>query len=86
MARQPKEVAEANRFINGISVLDFNPNVWAAFVGMSSVAVQERVLGLFMALVDHLSRKIDMDLWSSDEELELCVKAKRMQDAMRPFL
>lgn len=85
MARATPEQAAAAKFIQAVSTLDFRPKVFSVMICMSSHAVQVRCLNTFMAVVDYLAEKFDNALYTGEDELELCIQAKRMQDAMVHF-
>lgn len=85
MARATPEQAAAQKFTQAVSTLDFRPKAFAVIIGMSSDAVQRRCLVTMMAFVDYLAEKFDNALYTGEEEFELCIQAKRMQDAMVHF-
>jgi len=78
------EEKSVRSFLKMVGDIDFRPNVFAIHVAGSSVALQNRVLDLFMSVVDHYSLMLDENLCSPDD-FDLCIRAKRMQDAMVPF-
>lgn len=85
MARATVEQQGADSFVKAVSTLDFRPGVFAVIIGMSSHAVKLRCLQVLMAVVDNLAEKFDNALYVDDDEMELCIQAKRMQDAMIHF-
>lgn len=84
MAVQSQEYKAVRAFLKTVGDIDFKPNLFALYLGMSSLTMQHRVIDLFMAFIDHLSRKIDEDLYSP-EDYDICIRAKRIQEAMIPF-
>lgn len=82
--RVTAEKKVVTKLIEGISTLDFQPGMFALHLGTASIRVQERVLECLMEYIDFLSLKWDEELFG-DHEADLCMKAKRMQDAMAPF-
>lgn len=85
MPRRLKETVAANKFVDSISTIDFDQKVFAQFLVMCKPQIKRRVLDLFMSFVDGLSMVLDENLYSDDEEYDICIQAKRMQDAMIHF-
>ncbi len=85
MARVTREAREASKFVTSVSTLDFDKNQFASFLVACKPQVKRRVLDLFMAFVDAMSMVLDENLYVDDEEFDLCIQAKRMQDAMIHF-
>lgn len=85
MPRLTREAQAAGKFVTSVSTLDFDQNQFAAYLIGCKTQVRRRVLDLFMAFVDALSMKLDENLYTDDDEFDLCIQAKRMQDAMIHF-
>lgn len=84
MAVQSIEYKAVKNFLKSVGDIEFNPNLFALYIGMSSVAMQNRVIDLLVACIDSLANKWDENLYKP-EEMDLCVRAKRIQDAIAPF-
>ncbi len=86
MSRGLTPEAKAATTMGGmVSLITFNPNVFAATISAYPVRIQHRILDCFEAFIDHLCRKYDEQLWADDEDFELCVQAKRAKDALSHF-
>jgi len=78
------EERAVKNFLKMVGDIDFRPEIFAVHVSIATTALQHRVLDLLMAVVDHYSNMLDEDLYSP-ETYDLCIRAKRMQDAMVHF-
>jgi hypothetical protein len=80
-----RETVAASKFVTSVSALDFDQNLFASVLVACKPQVKKRVLDLFMAFVDGMSMILDENLYTDDEDFELCIQAKRMQDSMIHF-
>lgn len=77
-----KEFRYAKTFVNKISEYDFDDRKFAMFVVGLPGPVIERVIRLFATIIWSLSNAYHQELYS-EHNYDACVKAARMQDAIK---
>lgn len=84
-AKHPSEQAAA-KFFSTIDSIDFDIVMFLFELDKQSQAMKERVFTIFTMLIDDWALRYDAALWDDESELELFVNAKRVQEALRPYM
>lgn len=79
------EAKAAKAFFQAMNVLAFDPARFALIFSRAELAVQKRALETLIALIDLLAFRWDEAHYSTEEEREFLIAAKRAADAMAPF-
>jgi hypothetical protein len=75
----------ANKFLEGINTLDFNPTLVAMAFALAPVAIQVRLMEVFRLWIDCLEAEYDRDVHQNNEHFDLQVMAKRLNEGMLPY-
>lgn len=65
--------------------VDFSPTGVLFALDTASTRMKNRVLNVFISIIDDWAMRFDMALWENEDEMEMYIQAKRWQDAMRVF-
>jgi hypothetical protein len=84
-AKTPGE-KQAQKFFGAINSLDFDIVMFLFELDKQSQEMKERVFTIFTMLIDDWAMRYDAVLWHNETEMNMFANAKRVQEALYPYL